>query len=310
MASDNRYRRERNAARRQEEQQATRQEREEQQALREQQVTRQELDEQRGFRQDQRNNAFRRDNSNRVIDGTTGSIRSNPAFQEDRPQNNPITFRRETSALSNYVEKYVADGNDFVGGWEDFLTHSEPQVLNLLRQKRNSKVKFTIHCKMHKTDGETIESRTVRFTTGDIRIVTNETDLKELYKDIMEELTEKIAMMEDTEGSAWLFDSVENIEIHTADWEPLNGSSYKKLPKEIEDKKAVINMQNQDKECFKWSVARALNPVTKNPARIDSNLKIKAKDLNMEGIENPVILKDISKFEDQNPNHLNNSFLS
>ena len=50
-----------------------------------------------------------------------------------------------------------------------------------------------------------------------------------------------------------------------------------------------------------WCVLRALNPKDGNPERIDKKLKEKENTLNMDGIEYPVSLKDIDKFENQNP---------
>ena len=52
---------------------------------------------------------------------------------------------------------------------------------------------------------------------------------------------------------------------------------------------------------FLWCVLRALNPCEKNPQRVDKELKLKENTLNMDGIEYPVNLKDIDKFEKQNP---------
>ena len=37
------------------------------------------------------------------------------------------------------------------------------------------------------------------------------------------------------------------------------GSSYTGLPKWIKSKKAVINLQNKDEECFKWAIIAALH---------------------------------------------------
>ena len=37
------------------------------------------------------------------------------------------------------------------------------------------------------------------------------------------------------------------------------GSSYIGLPEWIQNKKAVINPQNKDEECFKWAVISALH---------------------------------------------------
>ena len=60
-------------------------------------------------------------------------------------------------------------------------------------------------------------------------------------------------------------------------------------------------MQNKDNKCFLWNVLRALNPKDNHPERVDKNLMLQENTLNMEGIEYPVSLKDINKFENQNP---------
>ena len=52
---------------------------------------------------------------------------------------------------------------------------------------------------------------------------------------------------------------------------------------------------------FLWCVLRALNPKDNHPERVDKELKPKENTLNMEGIEYPVSLKDLNKFEKQNP---------
>ena len=50
-----------------------------------------------------------------------------------------------------------------------------------------------------------------------------------------------------------------------------------------------------------WCVLRALNPKDDHAERVDKELKTKENSLNMEGIEYPVSLKDLNKFEQQNP---------
>ena len=60
-------------------------------------------------------------------------------------------------------------------------------------------------------------------------------------------------------------------------------------------------MKNQDNECFKWCVLRALNPKDKNAERIDNDLKSKEDTLNMEGINYPVDFRGVDRFESQNP---------
>ena len=59
-------------------------------------------------------------------------------------------------------------------------------------------------------------------------------------------------------------------------------------------------MQNEDNKCFLWCVLRALNLRKKHDERIDKELKLKENTLDMDGIEYPISLKDINKFEKQN----------
>ena len=83
-------------------------------------------------------------------------------------------------------------------------------------------------------------------------------------------------------------------------YNPLRGETWIPLPEELANKIAIINMQNKDNKCFLWSVLRALNPTNNHPERVDKKLKLKENNLNMEGIEYPVSLRDIDKFEKQN----------
>ena len=61
-------------------------------------------------------------------------------------------------------------------------------------------------------------------------------------------------------GSNWRLAEVLKLELHLVDFVPLKGNSWILLPEAISKKKAVINMKNEDDECFKWCVTRALNP--------------------------------------------------
>ena len=101
-------------------------------------------------------------------------------------------------------------------------------------------------------------------------------------------------------GSGWRLYSIIKLELHTARYNPLRGETWIPLPKELANKKAIINMQNKDNKCFLWCVLRALNPKDNHPERVDKELKLKENTLNMDGIKYPVSLKDIDKFENQN----------
>ena len=49
----------------------------------------------------------------------------------------------------------------------------------------------------------------------------------------------------------WVFVRFQNFEIHIARFKPLKGSSYFPLPETLMLKKAIVNVKNNDDQCFK-----------------------------------------------------------
>ena len=104
-------------------------------------------------------------------------------------------------------------------------------------------------------------------------------------------------------GSSWIIDSVIDHTISISKNNPLVGSSYIKLPKELEHpRKGLINIQNiDDNEYFKWSIVTYLNPADNHPARITNNDKILLKRLILEDMMKfTVKVRDINKIEKKN----------
>ena len=102
-------------------------------------------------------------------------------------------------------------------------------------------------------------------------------------------------------NSRFIFDEVlfMNIDFHQLNL--TRGSSYVPLPEWLADKKAIINPQNQDQECFKWAVIAASRweEIDSHPERI-SKLKRFEKDFDWSGIKFPVSVKDIKGLEVKN----------
>ena len=83
-----------------------------------------------------------------------------------------------------------------------------------------------------------------------------------MFSKIKETVLESLAKFQ-RQGSNWRFHLVLSLDLHTLKYVPLGGSSYISLPKLLAAKKAIINLKNEDEECFKWAITRALNPVEK-----------------------------------------------
>jgi len=64
-------------------------------------------------------------------------------------------------------------------------------------------------------------------------------------------------------------------------------------------KRAVVNVKSNDNACFAWAVVAALHPAAKNSERTNEYPHYSTV-LNLCGIEFPMTLPQISKFERQN----------
>ena len=68
--------------------------------------------------------------------------------------------------------------------------------------------------------------------------------------DIKSQLEHQIQIQE-TKESGWLFDKINSMKISFDKTEDLNGTSYVKIPLRSN---AILNIQNNDKYCFIWSI--------------------------------------------------------
>ena len=97
-------------------------------------------------------------------------------------------------------------------------------------------------------------------------------------------------------GSNFVFESVDLLYYKLHKISLNRGGSYIDSPDWIKNKKATINPQNKDNECFKYAITAALNheKIRKNPQRI-SNLKPFINNYNWKDIEFPSSSKRLGK---------------
>ena len=83
-----------------------------------------------------------------------------------------------------------------------------------------------------------------------------------------------------------MFENIECFDINIDPFEPLSGSSYISLPKNLEDKKATINVRNEnDHECFKWAITSAIYQRKKDPQRLKRKMRNNSQNFNWDGID-------------------------
>ena len=122
-------------------------------------------------------------------------------------------------------------------------------IIEKVRDLRNLRIFIAVKCKlfMENKDNKIFVSPFAH-NIGKCDI-SNINEFKDYIKKFVLSLMEKIDCMN-------YFHSInfETSDIFVYKFRPLVGSSYKKLPKEIENTKACINVKNTDNKCFMWSL--------------------------------------------------------
>lgn len=129
-------------------------------------------------------------------------------------------------------------------------------------------------------------------------VISASTNLDNIYNDSMYVLEAKSSEFLERQ-SGWILERFVNLEININKYNPLRASSYIPLPKSIQDKKAVLNIKNNDQFCFGYSVCAAVRNPTGNPIRVSSYPDFRTV-FDFSNIIFPVSLKSISTFEVQN----------
>ena len=156
-----------------------------------------------------------------------------------------------------------------------------------------------------KDDEETVDIKYFNTKTASIY---STTDLNEWFvMNVQQPIDTEMEEFQERE-SGWSLKSILNLVINIYKYNPMRGSSFIDLPLFIKNKKACINVKNDDDQCFRWAILSALHPNNDNINRVGSYVPYK-NELNFEGIEFPVDPQKIGKFEKQNEISVNVYYL-
>ena len=225
---------------------------------------------------------------------------SQPIEDVNLPEEDNLTPKEYKTAIKGYFKTFRVDGVDGMDE-KTFMNSVKPRVIDLIKSKGSIKVKLILTVRFTKENPATgnIDINVYSFASK-MEIVTESTDISVLYDHMTDKIFELIQNF-NNRGSGWQFDRVEHLDININPYNPLSASSYIELPGKLAEKKAIINVKNEnDNECFKWAVTSAVFPKEKNAERLSKQMREDSKKFDWSGIEFPVSLKQIDKFENQN----------
>ena len=79
-----------------------------------------------------------------------------------------------------------------------------------------------------------------------------------------------------------------------ARFKPMRGRMYFPLPRELQVKRAIINVANNDTQCLKWALLSALHPVEQHPNRV-AKYRPYEHELDFSNVDFPATLSDVNE---------------
>ena len=154
-------------------------------------------------------------------------------------------IRESKSAIKGFAKQYTIDGMEGIDALS-FLNSVRPQVISQISGNRATKINLVLTCSMERVDMASGEVITVEVPfRSKTEVVLAATDVSDLYKNAGDKISEAMANFQ-SQGSNWRFKAVVKMDVNTAIYKPLKGSSYIPLPPVLANKKAIINMKNED----------------------------------------------------------------
>jgi hypothetical protein len=163
----------------------------------------------------------------------------------------------------------------------------------------SSKVSLSLHLLFHlSVDPSYLTDPPVVITTSPVEKLEGGMEVNDILENFYTKLLDLIEQYELC-GSGWVLNKLLRLDLHVLRFDPLRASTHIPLPKEIKLKHAVLNIRNSDNLCFLWCVIAELYPCDIHKDRV-SNYRKYQGNFNIEGINMPMALKDIPKFERRN----------
>ena len=216
-------------------------------------------------------------------------------------------IEQTNKALKGYTKSYtisIKNNKDPLAQMQNTRKAIEHRVITLLNEMKGLKYVETLKVTFSKMSGDEIVKKSAYFNSTPQTII-NQMKIADSLQSSKQQILNKIAQWI-SEGSGRTIKSVDSHYLNIVKYKPLKGSSYIQLPYELRNSaKGLINMKNEDNECFRWCHIRHLNPQDKYPQRIKKSDKLYVKNLDYSGIQFPVSKKQYHRIEKQNKININ-----
>ena len=161
-----------------------------------------------------------------------------------------LRIHETASALRGFTRQFRIEGIPRHAPRE-FMQMARRDILKLMGENRQTRVRLILNCEMTRKElfSESTQILNTFFHSETVENLEG-TDESAVFERSIQTIEERIQNF-NQRGSNWRFERVLSLDVHFTDFQPLRGSTFLPLPSKISTKKAVINMKNNDDQCFK-----------------------------------------------------------
>lgn len=228
-------------------------------------------------------------------------IKQNEANRKEKQSNANIFSKRYIKALGVFQDIEI-DGNINENDLGKIIYENIMNEFYKKEANRNLKVNAIIEYDMYKNKGDRKNALMFYYHSSNEEPIKSPNQISEWVDNEIEKFWTKVE--EQKYSSDFIFDKINNVRIQIVKSKLSRAGSYIPLDKWIEDKKATVNIKNNDEYCLEWCLIGnkyydLINSKTKNEVRHYKKYIGEIK--KPENQTYPVdVLKDIPKYEKLN----------
>ncbi|NDB82316.1 MAG: hypothetical protein EB127_06190, partial [Alphaproteobacteria bacterium] len=212
----------------------------------------------------------------------------------------PVVEFKNLSKAKSHIEFNV----DHIQGYDKLnLTELFPKlkdrVINEARKLMTIKNNIKLILGVNSTWSHPIYDDVTQPVKTKNKTVYSKAELNRVIQELFNELEELFVNMKHKQSN-WSLKKIHYIFLESYDIKPVRGSSYIPTPEKYSNPKCgLINIKNDDQECFKWCMRYHQSRKAKNDDRITVLKKLEDK-YNYDEVNFPAGYEDVKKFESNN----------
>ena len=204
---------------------------------------------------------------------------------------------QEKQAIGKFFQSFGIQADNQIDVFTFVTEHHEDLKLfvrNKTAELGHLKIQLSVFVQMLKPTDDT---KVGCHANTKLKVLTTEISDDEIFE-MVDQMNNSIQIFS-AGGSGFVVQKIDHLDIKINKFKPIRGSSYIATPSALFGNHFLLNIRNNDKNYFAYSVLAAMFPEKEHKQR-QNKYKPNLHKLNFDNIEFPMSLTDVTKFDKQN----------